>query len=277
MLTTLGHAEVSYREGVIEASPPVLARVPQRGLPAYALAGFRTEPFLRRLRETAREEKCTVRGDTQSREWAPARILLTAPSAAAAESVAKTVGAICPKDPPAASLASVAPAITEYEKTLTWLGGNELDWPRRDFDPEQHRFTHQRITVEPRLSSYQDPVTAQLRHFIWKSGRHADTDRSLGRYLILAERRVSVLRYDREARILSVPAGCPLPSILAKAAALCSGRAPFIIYPREPAGHEGAGRLREAYTDVPLPIAQIIAKRLSQDLTKTTIPNERRE
>lgn len=94
------------------------------------------------------------------------------------------------------------------------------------------------------------------RYFLRQSGHTRELPRAVGIYALLRRHRHNVLRYDRDACSLTLPAVCrPLP-LLERALVLCSGMPPTFD-----------GRdLRLTYSDVQLETARFVAQLLHQSL-----------
>jgi len=149
-------------------------------------------------------------------------------------------------------------SVDEYVATLEWSDAPELNWRRKDFDPAQLRFGQASpgpAQAALRLRSYEHPSGWTRQDQLWRDGASAVVDRNWGRYAVLAARESSVLHYDRRSGIVSVPRQVPLPKLLARGLALCSGRPPAF------AAGEGLGY--HEYCDVPASIFDCVARKLS--------------
>lgn len=271
-LEALGHCATDYEASTLTISPPVIARLPVRGLPQAAMCGFRTPDFIAQVREAGRnaEGRVFMRTDDQARPWAPKRILLEAEAASDFDALATAVRCHAPAEPPALSLLDMAPTLETYESTLTWQPASELSWARRDFNPERLYFASPQEGQSFRLSRYLDPVRQTHVHFLRRGASHARCDRSWGRYLILNELRGDVLGYDERRHCLQVPSTVPLPALLARALTLCTGLAPHLIYgpERDPAAQ------RPPAVDVFVGVPKAVALRTAEKLGQRLVPTE---
>jgi hypothetical protein len=101
---------------------------------------------------------------------------------------------------------------------------------------------------------------------LWRGATYQNVDRDWGRYLVLKEIARNVLAYDARHFLLAVPSNAPLPRLLARACALCSGYAP------RPAGSGDKALILPArcqydiYSAVPPDIAAAVAAKAGQKL-----------
>ena len=94
------------------------------------------------------------------------------------------------------------------------------------------------------------------RYFLRQSGRTCERPCAVGIYALLRQHRHNVLRYDRGACSLSLPAVCRPPRLLERALVLCSGLPPTF--------NERDSRL--TYSDIQPEIARFAAQLLHQSL-----------
>ena len=132
------------------------------------------------------------------------------------------------------------------------------DWKIHEFQAEQLRWSAiQRNEANARRTGlFKFTIHFQRpRYFIRLEGRTHELPRAIGFYAFL-RRRKQVLRYDRAARTLTLPAVCRPPLLLERALVLCSGLAPAFD-PRDS---------RLTYARVLEDIARFAAQLLRQDL-----------
>jgi hypothetical protein len=136
----------------------------------------------------------------------------------------------------------------------------DLNWPRRDFDPDRLRL----VTVSPgterrgtTYSTYRHPDGWTREDWLWREGESAPVDRDWARYVVLADRQRRIIAYDERRRIVSTPRQVPLPKLAARLLALCSGSPPV--------ARTGEGLGTWMYKDVPSSIFEIVASKLGQD------------
>lgn len=259
----LGHWEIIPEDGSASLSiaPPTLALLPRPGLPTAVLCGARSPDTIGALSRAAAAAGVSVRhlAQDQSHRYAPARIEVTADSRDRIGRLAESLHLFYQPQPAAASLAIRCGSLEEYRASLSWTTQADFDWPRRDFDPDSLRFIpHRGGSSENQvvLSTYEHPSGWTRQDRLWHGGRSALTRRDWARFLVLADRRVTVLTYDHSTGTFTVPRQLPLPSIPARALGLCSGRPPRF----EP----GLGLGTYVFTDVPAPVAEIVAAKLGQ-------------
>lgn len=261
----LGHWEVvpDGSSARICIAPPVIAALPQPGRPTAVLCGSRSPDTLEAVSRACRPNGVEVRafGQSHLHPYAPSRIELTADSTEPIARAAHALQISFRPRPPAWALATACGAVGDYIASLPWSPDPELNWPRRDFEPELLRF----VLVNGRrdrgsglsLSAYEHPSGWERLDRLWRSGESAPIDRNWGRYAVLFDRGIKVMRFDHPRGVASVPVQVPLPRISARALALCSGRPPAI----EPG--EGLGSL--AYSGVPARVFETLARKLGQD------------
>ena len=89
----------------------------------------------------------------------------------------------------------------------------------------------------------------------------------MGRYLILKYTDTNVLLYDEKARILAVPSYVPLPRLLARAVAMCSGRLSQKAMIKKNISKTEKEISYEMYLGVTNKIADLVAKKVGQQLS----------
>jgi len=146
--------------------------------------------------------------------------------------------------------------VGDYLNSLEWTSDAELDWPRSDFIPGKLRFDQRdRFDGHLRLSQYRHPDGYWMRDYLWRDGLGASTDRSWGRFAVLADCKTQPLRYDWRSGTMLVPVTTPLPRLFARSLGLSSGLAP-----REIADLEGPAM--RAYASVPAGLASLVSKKI---------------
>ena len=89
--------------------------------------------------------------------------------------------------------------------------------------------------------------------------------------LILKKYVKNIIVYDKNKECLGVPLTVPFPRILARAAALCSGKAPLIHRISCKKIKMPNGPLFYLYTEVPEVVADTIAQKAGQKIIKCAI------
>lgn len=262
----LGHWEVVNAGGTkrVVIAPPALARLPWPGLPRAVLCGSRSPDTLDDLREAcAKQPNIDVSAGIQSgHPYAPTRIELRATSEQALADAANATGVVWLPAPASWSLAVASCSLSDYIKTLEWVSRADLNWDRRDFDAERLAFGRAgdgEVAPALRLSAYSHPDGWAWRDWLWSGDTAADVDRDWGRYAILRNAGRRVLGYDGRDGHVTAPRQAPLPKLLARALALCSGQAPSL--------RESEGLGLHAYPGVPAGVFALVASKLGQDLS----------
>lgn len=260
---SLGHWEVLHAGAArrIVVAPPALARLPWPGLPRAVMCGSRSPDTIAEIHEMCDSVdglSLTMSAQLQH-PYAPARLELTGESEGHLVAAGQELSVRYDPAPAAWSIAQASGSIESYLHALAWEERENLNWDRREFDPEQLRFTSSDdLTSRPRLRlvAYAHPSGWDWRDWLWCDGASADADRSWGRYCVLASVGRSVLHYDHREGITTVPRQIPLPKLLSRALTLSSGKAPSLIL------DSGIG-LR-AYRSVPRPVFEVVASKLHQ-------------
>lgn len=276
-LDALAHCDIDMHDGRAFVGPMVLARLPAAGLPSCALIGARSAQFVEFLLKLAKQCGTDVRASIQDQPrglpLVPSRILVEAAYVEQLDGLAKQLKINFSTNPPSWALVHFAGSIESYMASLKWTPGSELGLDRKDFIPSSLRFSATPTTTPFRLSSYLDRVRTQHIHLLWRNNQWARVDRDWGRYCILRETAVNVLLYDDRTLKLAVPGSAPLPRLLARAAALCSGYAARFVSKDSVffATPETWGF--NIFSDVPEQIAVIIASKLGQELVPYPLGN----
>jgi len=207
-------------------------------------------------------------GQDRVHRYAPSLIEITAESHRAISGVATRINVPYEPEPTAWTLAAVCGSLEGYLGSLDWTAGPDLNWDRREFDPTAQRFTkrHDESSDGLRLAAYRHPDGWAREDRLWRGDEFALVDRNWARFAVLAERRGLVCRYDRHAGTFSVPRQLPLPKVVARSLALCSGRSP-----RSEAG-DGIGRI--TYAEVPSSIADALTRKLGQHWPSPGLPED---
>ena len=264
----LGHCGIDYEQSLIEIAPPVLARLPIRGLPQAIMCGFRTRDYIDRLKKTVYDQgkKCLMRTDNQRNSLAPQRITIEAESWGDLDVLAQTLGILAPIEPPALSLIDFSPSINQIEDVLDWKPLGDINWPRRDFNPDLLHFTSENQNDVFRLSRFLDPVRMSNTHYLRRGSDTARCDRSWGRYIILSYLHRDIIGYNPHLHYLTVPVGIPLPTALGRAVTLCTGFAPRLINSQD---MEESSMMRlglDVYLGISHSIAERVAGKVGQKL-----------
>jgi hypothetical protein len=280
-LQALGHVDLLVLPGEtkVQVAPPVLSRLPVRGLPQAILCGARG-PTMTNLLRQAREQlkqRFEVEVNIQLGRSAgiPKRILVLADSDETLSHLATILGVHYSEAPSAWALASLSGSLAEYIESREWTPSDEINWTRDDWSSDRLRFVPPGTGAQYRLSRYLNRVTTLHRYFLWNGDVRAEVDLDWGRYAVLSHSNENVLLYDPATFRLATPVSVPLPKLLGRAIALCSGYAARFL-PRShvaPTSPETYGY--DLYTGVPHDIAIAVATKLNQNLVETHLPKPR--
>jgi hypothetical protein len=108
-------------------------------------------------------------------------------------------------------------------------------------------------------------------HWIWNGTASCEISRDWGRYLILKNYGENIMTYDETNECLAVPLTVPLPKILARSAALCSGKAPFVQRIDCAKLKVRNDLLFYLYTEVPEVVAKMISQKMGQETILTKL------
>lgn len=276
-LEALAHAEFDFDgDGAVRVTPSVLARLPQSGLPRAVLTGARSPDAIAQITTVIRamngRVQLSVLPQTDVLPLLPRRVTVQAESVDVLATVARTLGVRFEANPPAWVIAQFTGSLENYLETCTWSGRREMNWERTDFDPSRLQFrSGNGANSCRRLSRYRHPARGTTEFVLWHDGSGAQVDPDWGRYAILQALNFSVLTYDAERFVLAVPSGAPLPRLLSRALALCSGFAPrFVAADRVP-GYTREHWGFELYRSVPPQVAEAVASCLGQHIERCMI------
>lgn len=252
-MSALGHLEVDWRSSNWAAAPPVLTLLPSAGAHAL-LTGGRTRELSDRLAAALDERDDAFGLEPVEQALAPSAILIACEDEGAMRSLAAQLG-IASSYSAASQLATVLPPLGDYLELaastpaprgygVQALDLAELTWS----DVEEDR--------QPGLYRYQAPDGRRFR-LIDGDGRWFDVDLAIGAYAALVTAgETTRLKWfpDTLNGEFQAPLRAPLPTLHARALALCSGFAP-----------ERRGRSL-VYLNVPEEIARSVAVSLGQEL-----------
>lgn len=224
-LYALGHTAGSGGVGPVCVLPPRLAELPSAGMPRAVLAGARGPGTPAALAEACAAAGATLASHAQPDPLAPTRLLVEAADRDQLRETAGRLGITHQPYPAAYAALSAAPALAGQLRPLPWPRRAEPSWPRRDFDMASRSFRPPGA-ADPgswRLSAYTNPRDQQLLHLLWDGDTASEVDRSWGRLAALAAAGLAALDYDPDARTATAAATAPLPGVLERPLALCSG------------------------------------------------------
>lgn len=272
-LDALGHCETDWSRHRLFACRPVLARLPTAGCPRAVLAGARVAQTVAAVKDYAKAypdvADCSIAAQVAG---LPDVVTVEiADEATLVHCAAACHLSLSGEMPAAWILANVSGCLGDYDATLSWKPDAPLNWRQRVFDPGALSFQRADDPVAARILSHTSRLTehihptTQQRDCRWtKDGFYALVARDWGRWLALAAANERVLLYDARRQRLAVPSSVPLPRLLARAATLCSGRAPYT---------DVVSR-RNVYDSVPLSLAQLIARKCGQSYKLAMLERE---
>jgi hypothetical protein len=272
-LDLLGHADFFFDESGsgVYAAPPVLAALPTTGLPEAVLCGTRAPSTLDHLRGVCADRPVELDADPHPHAAAltPVRIGVRAESEETVQAIADDLGIPYLRTPPARTLLAFAGDLGGYLDQLDAPRlGTLASWKRKDFDPRRLQFRWADGARDDfRLSQCLNPNRGnRWEHFFFDEGRRVGVDRNWGRYEVLRRTQSRVLHYDHRQFVLAVPGSAPLPRLLARTLALCSGYAPRFaaVESLSTSGAETWGY--HLYSRVPKDLAVAVAAKVSQTL-----------
>jgi hypothetical protein len=271
LLVSLGHCETQFvgGRGRLYVAPPVLVALPSPGLPRVVLCGARSPGTVPALQRASGGVKHAVRIEVMSQSsrslYAPSRVEAEGVTHESLRQLASIVGVPYASLPPAWTIAEFSGGVGEYCDALAWSPLPELTWERADFDTGLLRFLPpSEESEEMRLSRYQDPARPRFLYRLYKDGLGVEVDAEWGRYAVVREVNVSAVAYDESTGEVAVPQSVPLPPLLARACALCTGYAPRTI-PRSAASSDLPGRSRlTVYDGVPPDVLATVAAKAGQ-------------
>lgn len=278
-LDALGHCEFDFDKRQVFARPPIFVTLPTSGLPKSVLTGTRTPRILSKLKEFEKcnsEDVSLINVQQVSHDYLiPSAIIIEAVNYQLLHDISQVAGINCNLTQPASwSLVNFSAEIYFVRDSLNFEIYRDLNWYKETFSTETLKFSKFRGRQNTsELISYINPISQQRYHLLWDGNNAAEVDRDWGRYIILANHGKNILLYDERRHVLAVPSTVPLPRILGRAAALCSGLAPEHANLAEASTKVGLPKNHfvDVYYSIPPVIARIIAKKLSQDLIRYNI------
>jgi hypothetical protein len=271
VLAGLAHCEYQFGDSGSRVCilPPSLVHLPQAGLPTAVLAGARSSSTFAECAARAKEFSCVFKVDEHPHAWplTPRRFEVSTDAISNLERFAQSLGVTFLPIASAWLLANFSASLTAYQSTLQWKDGEELNWPRKEFDPKTLQFSASVSSAESlRLVRYTDPKRGTERYVLREDNRYAEVNCDWGRYVILADRGLNVFVYDDRQLILAVPGSIPLPRLLARSASLCSGYSPRWLGRSEISWGSLEHRGYNLFTTIPSQIAEKIAEAVGQML-----------
>lgn len=274
ILDSLGYLEFDYEARKVFMCPPALVMLPSHGLPKALLTGARTPALLKKLKKATGQNKKMVKmhRNCQNRKWIslPDIFWIEAANLDSLKEVADKAGILFSGGAPAGwQMANLSVSLDGIEGKFSFASRAEINWQKRYFSAEKLMFSYSRNNADGyRLAEYTNRFTQQKMHWVWNGTEASDISRDWGRYLILKKSGKNIILYDKDRELMGIPLTIPLPRILSRAAALCSGKAPLI---HEVNLNATCKTLFNLYEEVPEDIAEMTAQKTGQEIILTTI------
>ena len=254
----LGHCEQGAN-GELSVAPATLALLPWPGLPRAVLCGARSPETLTSLQEAAHQYgvRVTSTGQGSSESPAPARIEVSAECLRESRRNRLALWVALSGSPhqPSRWRRLVHQLTTT---SAAWSGPRTPNSTGREVTslPGKLRFDQRaRCDGNLRLSQYRHPDGYSVRDYLWRDGLGAATDRSWGRFAVLADSGLQPMRYEPRSGTVLVPVTTPLPRLFARSLGLSSGLAPGEVT-------DHVGPAMRAYAGVPAGLASVISEKL---------------
>lgn len=288
LMDAVGLVELDSKAGQVFACPPAIVITPAISPFIGVLVGTRTPGLVRRIQAFVARNKDQIGILTEPQEvWTskegggflnalrlPPSMMLEASDPSLFMGVGEETGIFVDSQTPAAwALANYSVGVNEYFGSLQKGDIRELNWQRRWFDNASLVFSRaDHAGKQSLLVEYTHAVTRDRIYYYWEDGSATEVDKNWGRYLSLSRNRRKVLVYDPRTHCLMVPATVPMPPLIARAMAMCSGKIPCPGYAC-PAGAADLppGHPVDMYRGVPPEYASILARKLGQELTLSRV------
>jgi hypothetical protein len=253
----------------VHSCPPFLGLLPHAGFPAAVLFGARTPSIRRQLLEATRQHRhaAVMRVVRQPGfPLLPRRVRIQAQDLPALRAIARASSIPLVETAPSWLLLSYAQSVETQAATLPWRPGAPLlNWLRDDFDVLALSFRGVSPETSLRLTRYRRPDRAHRRiYYLIDGERSAEVDPRWARYYMLHRCKQKVLQYDERLATILLPLSLPLPRLLARGLVACSGFVPQEVPARD-------GRRFRAFVQVPQSHAELLARKLGQELTRTRL------
>jgi hypothetical protein len=264
-LSMLGHAEFYREEGryLWHIVPPFLAATESKESIRVVLCGARWPGFLEDMAEhAAHYTDMVTRGSPEGN--APEAVFVDFENWRAVSEFAQ-LGKFCVQKHTPMTLLSSVPKLTYPSllkaKSLPYGPG----WSIEHFDAVKLKWS--RVSTKERdyplqglskFSSQYAPAQYFITRRTWRKRNLVSYEVSprIGKYLVLRNKKRSVIKYDSERESVILPAICRPPSLIERALVLCSGLLPPL----------DRGHYDLVYAGVPPEVARTVGKLLEQEL-----------
>lgn len=274
-LSDLGFCEFDFYNGSVYMCQPRLISIPTFGVPEAILIGARTPKLVEQLKKSVKTagDKANISIEKNIGNL-PDLVKIVSLDNSTLIKIANDCGILQNLGTPTAwNLANFSSTLSEFQRQLKFDKAADPNLERRTFSIAELNFVRGAGDPEAseKLVEYK-PQYGNRVYWIWEGEKAAEINREFGQYLLLNLRGVNVLFYDRKTNRMGIPATAPLPLILARSAALCSGLVPRTIDIEIPLSQGRSRRsLISVYSNIPEVVAKKIADKLSQKLSPATL------
>jgi len=278
ILDSLGYCEFDFDNRMVYMCRPSLVLLPEFGLPKALLVGARTPRLEKNLKALVKERRRKAILNHLQYPWnntaLPTGLCIQAMDKTIIQEIADEAGIDCDVTTPAAwRLADMSATLDEVKCELNFERRVEPGWNKRVFISERLMFSrYTEENLSECLVEYRHPITKQLYHWIWNGDNAAEVGRDWGRYIVLANSGRIILMFDEKQFKMAVPVTVPLPCLVARAMALCSGIPPSTITScKHKVGAIPPEHPLQVYSGITSEIAHLIADKLNQKLLYTSL------
>jgi hypothetical protein len=261
-LERLGHLEFDAAEceDGWRVVPPTLSLSQHDSGVTGVLCGARTGKLMDGIEHAARG----MSFERTKHADCPDIIRVQAPEAKPLIELAKRAGLLCQIDTPTALLSHLPYVDTSEGWRREPLPAAGNDWDVKQFIIEKKTMKWRKITLQDANSHHAHGLFCftrfQMPHYFLREGRETiKVPGAIGKYWVISRQKRRVLRYDRQALRLTLPAILRPPLLTERALILCSGFPPSLSFVYK--------RPTLTYRDIPEEVAGITAEVLRQDLS----------
>jgi len=229
-LDMLGHVEYLQqgRSSAVVVAPACLARLPVIERQVYVLCGARSAAAAEEIGKFTVSGRKVVQVALSSRKGfpdplLPTRVVVEFEDAEKAQALGAAFGIEVGATAASWSMACLSASCQDFEASLGWRPRTLRNEELKFYDPEKCGFvpsSHDSQGLGMRLD---DPSFVCI---VRGAQEAVVQDLDWARYWAHAEAGTSCLRYDPARRLFAAPANLPLPRLIARSLALCSGHPP---------------------------------------------------
>lgn len=277
-MADLGYCDFQFdTQQRVYAAPSALCRLPMGSKYRAILTGSRTPQLIEKVMTYDRDNRdLNIEPEDMRTIGVPRSIFVEAKIEQSLRNFSDYLTVPYFDDPPAWKLAQFSGNCLNYEDALRWQPATEPRWETDGYDPCWLKFDGSEDHGDA-LRMRRERQYGSWQYSLWKKASanlydRAICERSWGQYLIAKKRKNQLVAYDTRQLLLAVPAAAPLPDLLSRALALCSGAEPIVERSDKLTDDlEGEQRHYRFYTGVPIPIAESVMERIGQAMTHTNI------